>query len=210
MCVNVTALLFHLCVTRWRSFISALSNQMCGHARTIARWTTPIKPPWTCPTCQSNQQNNKGDFSEKKNSFTSQWEMFLYSSVWFLCRFKLSWQALIEEWGVCAHSSDSGTTKTWYSFVFSPCEVGPPSWGFLHTTTCLLNPGRVINIRNEVFPLRVGGQRAVTHHGISSIVGQNHHVDGRRVIGYTDSSLPRLVLSGTVLNMLHWCSVTVV
>lgn len=44
-------LLFYLCVTRWRSLISALSNQIWGQDRSMARWRTPIKPPWTCPTC---------------------------------------------------------------------------------------------------------------------------------------------------------------
>lgn len=40
----------YLLVTRWRSFISALSNQTWGHDLTMALWTIPIKPPWTWPT----------------------------------------------------------------------------------------------------------------------------------------------------------------
>lgn len=40
----------HLLVTRWRSFISALSNQTWGHDLTMALWMIPIKPPWTWPT----------------------------------------------------------------------------------------------------------------------------------------------------------------
>lgn len=48
---RTSLLLFYLCVTRWRSLISALSNQIWGQDRSMARCTTPIKPPWTCPTC---------------------------------------------------------------------------------------------------------------------------------------------------------------
>lgn len=43
-----------LLVTRWRSFISALSNQTWGHDLTMALWRTPIRPPCTCPTWRSH------------------------------------------------------------------------------------------------------------------------------------------------------------
>lgn len=47
---GVTKRLPYLFVTRWRSFISALSNQTWGQDLTMALWTTPIRPPWTWPT----------------------------------------------------------------------------------------------------------------------------------------------------------------
>lgn len=40
-------------VTRWRSFISDLSNQTWGQDLTMALWSTPIRPPWTWPTWQT-------------------------------------------------------------------------------------------------------------------------------------------------------------
>lgn len=52
---KTSLLLFYLCVTRWRSLISALSNQIWGQDRSMARWRTPIKPPWTCPTCSQKR-----------------------------------------------------------------------------------------------------------------------------------------------------------
>lgn len=33
------------------------------------------------------------------------------------------------------------------------------------------------------------------HHGVAAIVGQNHNIDGRGVIGYTDSSFLGFVFS---------------
>lgn len=41
-------------VTRWRSFISALSNQTWGHDLTMALWMIPIRPPWTWPTWKTH------------------------------------------------------------------------------------------------------------------------------------------------------------
>lgn len=34
-----------------------------------------------------------------------------------------------------------------------------------------------------------------THHGVAAVIGQNHNIDGRGVIGYTDSSFLRLIFS---------------
>lgn len=45
----------HLFVTRWRSLISERSNQTWGQALTVARWITPISPPWTWPTCKPSE-----------------------------------------------------------------------------------------------------------------------------------------------------------
>lgn len=46
-----------LLVTRWRSFISALSNHTWGQDLTMALWRTPIKPPCIWPTWQTHLGN---------------------------------------------------------------------------------------------------------------------------------------------------------